>query len=64
MQPAHQLNQPTASRKPFTATCSRFISGQRRMRLQCHRFLQMVANDGGLKTAQKLLLRLLPQMAL
>ncbi len=56
MQPAHHLNQPTALEKAFHRD---MLQIYQRAKEECGynatRFLQMVANDGGLRTAQKLL---------
>ena len=56
MQPAHHLNQPTALEKAFHRD---MLQIYQRAKEECGynatRFLQLVANDGGLKTAQKLL---------
>jgi len=56
MQPAHHPNQPTALEKAFHCD---MLQIYQRAKEECGynatRFLQMVANDGGLRTAQKLL---------
>lgn len=56
MQPAHHLDQPSALEKAFHRD---MLQIYQRAKEECGynatRFLQMVANDGGLKTAQKLL---------
>ena len=56
MQPANHLNQPTALEKAFHHDMLRIYQ---RAKEECGynaaRFFQMIANYGGLKTAQKLL---------
>jgi len=56
MQPANHLNQPTALEKAFHHD---MLQIYQRAKEECGynatRFLQMIANYGGLKTAQKLL---------
>ncbi len=56
MQPAHHLNPPTALEKAFHRDMLQIYQrAKEEFGYNAARFLQMVANDGGLRTAQKLL---------